>query len=320
MSRLRRAVGVGALLCIATTFPSAADEYRIGTDDVVSITVWERPDLTRQVVVRASGQISFPPVGEVQAAGETLTSLSRILEQRLYDFLRRPTQVTVEMVSFLSQRVTVAGAVTNPGRLSYEKIPGLVEVLGSAGGLSPGADLSRIQIIRTEGDRQIVTNVDLAQGILQGELSNIPGLRPGDVIFVPSTAVEAAGGMTPAYVTGDVVRSGPVSIGSGMDLLKVLSLVGGTLPTADLGRVQVVGSQPGGEPFVAEVDVNHFLETGRTNFLVRPGDAVRVPSRSRTLAGAWTVARDVLGVSRDVLNLILISDVLKDNSNSSTGN
>jgi polysaccharide export outer membrane protein len=309
------AAGVAGLACILLARASTAQEYRLGPDDVVSITVWERADLTRQVSVRAGGQITFPPVGEVQAAGETTASLARTLEQRLYDFLRRPTQVTVEMVSFLSQRVTIAGAVTTPGRLSFEKIPGLLEVLGSAGGLSSGADLARIQIIRTEGARQTATTVDLAAAMARGDLSDIPALRPGDMVFVPSTAAEATGGTSPAYVLGDVGRAGPVSVGAGLDLLKVLSLAGGTLPTANLGKVQVVGAQPGGEPFVAEVDLDRFLERGTTDFLVRPGDTVRVPSRSRTLLGVWTVTRDVLAVSSTVLNLFLISDVLDENRN-----
>jgi protein involved in polysaccharide export with SLBB domain len=120
---------------------------------------------------------------------------------------------------------------------------------------------------------------------------------------------ERRGGAGPAYVLGHVARPGAVPVGSGLDLAKVLSLAGGTLPTARLTKVQVIGSQPGGEPFVAEVDLERLFDTGNANFLVRPGDTVRVPSRKTTLAGAWGVTRDVLGVSRDVLNLILISDV-----------
>lgn len=307
-----RKIGSGVLLLLLATAGQAADEYRIGADDVLTITVWERPDLTRQVAVRAGGQITFPPIGEVNASGETTASLARLLEQRLYDFLRRPTQVTVEVASFYSQRVTVAGAVTNPGRLSFERIPGLVEVLGAAGGLSPGGDLGRIQILRTEGGRQTAVTVDLAQAMARGDLSNLPALQAGDVVFVPSIGGEA-GGAGPAFVLGHVARPGAVPVGSGLDLAKVLSLAGGTLPTGRLDKVQVIGSQPGGEPFVAEVDLERLFETGDANFLVRPGDTIRVPPRRATLAAAWSVTRDVLGVSRDVLNLILISDVLKEN-------
>jgi polysaccharide biosynthesis/export protein len=291
----------------------AAEEYVLNPEDVISISVWNRPDLSRTGPIRSGGEITFPPLGDIQAAGQTTASLSRMLETSLTDILRAPAQVTVEVVAFNSRRVTVSGAVTSPGRFSFETIPSLVDVLGAAGGLGAGADLSRVQVFRKKGDRQTAQSVDLTRALQSGDFTGLPVLEPGDVVYVPTVA-GPGGSESPnaIYVTGDVSRPGPYGIGDGLDLLKVLSVAGGTLPTADLSAVQVVGKDAAGRSFVVVVDLQRYLDRGQANFTVQPGDAVRVPSRSHARLGiAWIAAREALGLSRDVLNLFLIKDVLK---------
>ncbi len=291
----------------------AAEEYVLNPEDVISISVWNRPDLSRTGPIRSGGEITFPPLGDIRAAGQTTASLSRMLETSLTDILRAPAQVTVEVVAFNSRRVTVSGAVTSPGRFSFETIPSLVDVLGAAGGLGAGADLSRVQVFRKKGDRQTAQSVDLTRALQSGDFAGLPTLEPGDVVYVPTVA-GPGGSESPnaIYVTGDVSRPGPYGIGDGLDLLKVLSVAGGTLPTADLSAVQVVGKDAAGRSFVVVVDLQRYLDRGQANFTVQPGDAVRVPSRSHARLGmAWIAAREALGLSRDVLNLFLIKDVLK---------
>lgn len=308
-----RVIGVAVMFILvsAAVTALAADEYLLGPEDVLSVSVWERPDLTRSVTVRAGGTVTFPPLGEVPAAGGTTAELARTLEDRLTEFLRRPTQVTVQVTEFLSQRVTVSGAVSAPGRYGFEQIPGLVEILGVAGGLGPQADLGRVQILRTQAGRRSTMSVDLAAAISTGNLETLPELQSNDVIFVSSVDAEVGISSTAAYVGGEVARPGPYSVGSGLDLFKLLTLSGGTTPTADISRVQVISRDSSGKSFVATIDLNRFIESGEMNFMIRPGDAVRVPSsETRPYRTAWLVAREVLGVSRDVLNLFLISDVL----------
>jgi polysaccharide export outer membrane protein len=309
-----RIVVVGLLLLVSSVATSkGSNEYRLGAEDVVSVAVWERPDLSRTVTVRAGGQITFPPLGDIQAAGETASSLARKLERRLDEFLRRPTQVTVEVIEFNSQRITVSGAVAAPGRLSYEKIPGIVEILGAAGGLGPEADLSRVQVFRTRGVQKTTVTVNLAAALASGDLSGLPELQAQDVVFVPAVAGEVGQATSGVYVSGEVAQPGVYGVGTGFDLLKVLSLAGGTLPTADLGAVQIVSQDLNGGSFVVEVDLERYLDHGVADFVVRPGDAVRVPSYHKSVAGvAWLVTLQVLGASRDILNLFLISDVLNE--------
>ena len=296
-----------------TRLTLAADEYVLGAEDVLNISVWERSDLTRTVTVHVGGTITFPPLGQVPAAGKTAAELARHLEERLTEFLRRPTQVTIEVTAFLSQQVTVSGAVAAPGRFAFERIPGLIEVLGAAGGLGPQADLGRVQIFRSEGKQRTTVTVDLLRAMKTGDFEGLPELRANDVVFVPSTMTELGAGTDAAYVVGEVARPGAYSVGTGLDLLKLLSLSGGTPRTADISRVRIVTQDPAGKSLVAEVDLEEFLASGQTGFLVRPGDAVHVPSVESTIPRtAWIAAREFLAASRDVLNLLLIQDVIKD--------
>jgi polysaccharide biosynthesis/export protein len=293
----------------------AAEEYILNPEDVISISVWNRPDLSRTGAIRGGGEITFPPLGDVRAAGVSAASLGRTIEEQLTEILRTPTQVTVEVVAYNSRRVTVSGAVTSPGRFSFETIPSIVDVLGAAGGLGAGADLSRVQVFRREGERQSAQTVDLTSALQSGDFSALPALAPGDVVYVPTVA-GPGGTESPnsVYISGDVARPGAYGIGSGLDLLKVVSLAGGTLPTADLGGVQIVGKDAAGKSFVVLVDLQRYLDRGDANFVVQPGDAVRVPSRTHAKLGmGWVAAREALGLSRDVLNLFLIKDVLRNN-------
>lgn len=307
------------LICLSATLgltAHAEGEYLIGPGDGLNVSVWERPELTRNVVVRQSGAITYPPLGDVPAAGVTSADLARDLEQRLNDFLRRPTQVTVEVVAYNSQYVTVVGAVGAPGRYSFERLPGMLEVLGGAGGAAPGADISGVQVYRNEGGVQRSIPVNLATAMQEGKLESVPTLKAGDVIYVPGTSMENAGGANVAYVIGDVARPGAYSVGSGMDLLKVLSLAGGTLAGARLSGVEVIARPAeGSTAFVATVDMKRYLEGTQPEFIVRPGDVVRVPTKQRSVAGdVFSTTVGLASLTQSILNSLLISGLIQINN------
>lgn len=291
-----------------------ASEYVVGAEDVLSLTVWEHPELSRTVAVQADGTITLPPIGAVPAAGKTTSTLARDLEGRYYSVLRITTQVTVSVIAFNSQKVFLAGQVATPGRFSFEVMPNLVDFLGMTGGLGAGADLSRVRILRkgAVGQGTETVNIDLTKAVQEGDMSGVPSLQSGDVVFVPGVlAGSAMGGENVIYVLGEVVRPGPYSATPGLDLARVLSLAGGVTPMGDMGKVEVLsgGGKEGG--FRVRIDLNKEIEAGRGGVDLRAGDMVVVSSRQSGAAGqAWGLFRETLGVSRDVLNLFLIKDVL----------
>ena len=315
------AVALLLLLMVQAGSVRAAEEYVLGPEDVISVNVWENPNLSRTVVVRAGGSITFPPLGDIPAAGKTSAVLARDLEREIYNSLRKTSQVTITVVVYNSQRVYVSGQVAVQGRHSFEELPDLMGLLAEAGGLSPTADLSNVRIVRTEGEQKRTINVDLSQAVTSGELGGLPRLQTNDLIIVPANAAAAGGtigggvGTGTIYVMGLVGRQGPIGASNGLTLFQALALAGGLAPTADLRAVEVLSSDPRGGSYLMRVDLEREILSGNPGPMVRPGDSIRVLERDpNAMELATSVLRGTLDASRDFLNLILIRDVVVDGS------
>ena len=298
----------------------ADEEYVVGPDDVLAVSVWDSPNLSRTVVVRANGTISLPPLGDVMAAGKTTTVLARDIEREIYNNLRRTSQVTITVVAFNAQKVYLAGEVAIPGRHSFEKLPDLMDLLAQAGGLGPTADLGAVRIVRREGDSQRTLDANISRAVESGNLSNLPRLQSGDLIIVPSTIGAGGGGAAvgsaSAFVLGQVGRPGPLGVTAGMTLVQALAVAGGLAPDADWRNVEVIASDPVGGTYLVRVDLEREIQSGRGGPEIRPGDSIRVPVRDPNLAQvALGALRGTLEASRDVLNLLLVRDVLTNDNN-----
>lgn len=313
---------LGALLAIVllgagSGYSRAAEGYLIGAEDVLSLTVWEHPELSRTVVVRADGTITIPPLGDIPAAGKATAELARTLEARIYSTLRITTQATVAVVAFNSRKIFLSGQVATPGRYGFEEVPGLVDLLGSAGGLNAAADLSAVRVLRRKpsGGSETLT-VDLSSAVQTGDLSAVPKLESGDVVYVPAAATGGAGqvvGGGGIYVMGEVLRPGAYSPVPGMSLMQLLAVAGGLTPRADLSQVMILGTDPAGGPFRVRVDLRREMQTGGRGPELRLGDTVIVNAFQPSPASvAWSVMRESLGISRDVVNLVLIRDSIRN--------
>src|SRR5271155_5091454 len=100
--------------------PAPDPNYVIGAQDVLDVSVWKEPELTRSVPVRPDGKISMPLLNDVQAAGLTPSQLAAQITQSLKKFLADP-QVTVIVSTINSQRVYIMGEVNRPG--AYPLLP-----------------------------------------------------------------------------------------------------------------------------------------------------------------------------------------------------
>lgn len=291
-----------------------AEEYVVGPEDVLSISVWDAPDISRTVAVRVNGTISLPPLGDVMAAGKTTAVLARDLEREIYNNLRRTSQVTVSVVAFNSQRVYLAGEVAVPGRHSFERIPDLMDLLAQAGGLGPTADLGGVRIIRREGEVQKSLDANISLAVESGNLGSLPRLQSGDLVLVPSSVAARGGvnaGSGAAYVLGEVGAPGPLGVTTGMTLVQALAVAGGLAPTADWHNVEILATDPAGGTYLLRVDLEREIQSGRGGPEIRPGDSIRVPPRDPNVGQlAVGVLRGTLEASRDVLNLLLVRDVL----------
>jgi polysaccharide export outer membrane protein len=126
-------------------------DYVIGLEDLLSITVWRESELSRSVPVRPDGKISFPLIGQLQAAGQTPLQLQKTLTALLDPYIASP-EVSVIVQEARSQRINVVGEVNRPGSYSLTKPMTVLDALALAGGFRDFAKSNKIVILRTDPD------------------------------------------------------------------------------------------------------------------------------------------------------------------------
>jgi polysaccharide export outer membrane protein len=162
---------------------SASADYLIGVEDVLSVSVWKEPDLSKNVNVRPDGKITVPLVGDLQAAGKTPAQLSTSIGEGLARYVNQPiVTVTVEQIN--SFKVYMIGEVGKQGELALKRRMRLLQAIAMAGGLSPYAS-KNIVVVRDEGGREVRTEIDYRK-LVSGERPELNiYLKPGDTIIVP---------------------------------------------------------------------------------------------------------------------------------------
>jgi polysaccharide export outer membrane protein len=158
--------------------------YVIGPQDVLDISVWKEPELTRGVAVRPDGKISMPLLNDVQAAGRTPLQLAADITAGLKKFVTDP-QVTVIVSTINSQRVFILGEVNRAG--AYPLLPNMtvLQALSSAGGTTIYANLKKIYLLRMEDGKQVKHPFNY-KDVLAGKAADQNILvKAGDTIVVP---------------------------------------------------------------------------------------------------------------------------------------
>ncbi len=162
----------------------AQETYQLGPEDAIEISVWKEPDLTKQLVVRPDGKISYPLVGEIQAAGITVKQLQDEISKRLTKFVT-DANVTVILLKTQYYKIFVTGKVNKPGDFILGRPTDVMQAISMAGGLTPFASPKSIVVLRrVEGKDEIYpfNYNDVSQGKL---LEQNRTLLPGDVVVVP---------------------------------------------------------------------------------------------------------------------------------------
>ncbi len=166
-----------------TKEPEAVPDFIIGVEDRLAISVWKEADLSRTVGVRPDGKISFPLVGDVQAAGRTSKELDVEMTTALSRFIKEPV-VTVLVEEINHFKVFVLGEVHTQGQLVLRQPTRLLQALALAGGLTQYADKSNLVVVREEDGRETRMRVDYKK-LVGGERPELNYfLKPGDTIIV----------------------------------------------------------------------------------------------------------------------------------------
>ena len=157
-------------------------DYKIGSNDLLDIKVFQAPELSQPVRVDPRGNISLPLIGTLRVEGLSQGQLEKQLAQKLGATYLKDPQVTVFIQEFTSQRVTVEGAVKTAGVFPIKGDMTLVRAIALSGGLDSLADPSKTVLFRKQGNSLKAYNLDL-NAIRDGKMRD-PYLRNDDRIIV----------------------------------------------------------------------------------------------------------------------------------------
>lgn len=163
----------------------ASEEFVIGIGDVLAISVWKEPDLSRVVPVRSDGRLTLPLIGEIQARGQTAKQLEKDLGNRLKEFVSDP-EVTVIVQEIRSKNFNILGQVQRPGTFPLTHPVTVLDAIALAGGFRDFAKTKSIYVLRQKTDG---TSVRLPFNYKEAIKGNSPAqnirLESGDTLFVP---------------------------------------------------------------------------------------------------------------------------------------
>ncbi|WP_306855461.1 polysaccharide biosynthesis/export family protein [Cupriavidus necator] len=270
--------------------------YVIGAGDIISVVVWDHPELVFPTqtysigagfevpastggsnmpgyVVSPNGDIQFPYAGVMKVAGKTANQVRDEMARVLSRVVRNP-QMTVRVLGFRSQRVYVDGEVRTPGMLAIDDAPmTLVEALNRAGGvLNNTGDNSRVRV--TRGERSWYVNIPamLAKGVDPSRIL----LRSGDIVRVEQREDSKI------FVTGEVVRPASLLMRNGrMTLNEALGDAGGVNPnSANAEHIYVIRKMNNDAPKVYHLDGSSPVALAiAEGFELEPKDVVYVDAR-----------------------------------------
>lgn len=154
----------------------------IGPLDTIQVDVFNVPDLSREMQVDASGRISMPLVGTIDANGKTAAELSDAIEGALRGRYVRNPEVTINIKNSVSQVVTIDGQVVEPGLYPVTNQMTLMRAIASAKGLAEFARADDVVILRKVNDQNMAGLYNIS-AIRRGVYED-PPLYANDVVVV----------------------------------------------------------------------------------------------------------------------------------------
>jgi polysaccharide export outer membrane protein len=304
-----------SLLALLGAENAWGEEYVIGTDDVISVTFWQQPDLNSRVKVKEGGTISLPIIGEVKAEGLSQKELSSSILEKMSLYNASISQVTVAVEEYNHRKIYVQGEVRFPGGFGFETIPDLWGAIREAGGPTEFADLSSVSIIRG-GLEPKVLKVDLKTKLEAGSLTGLPELKPKDTIWIPRSSLSTPSGQRlPVSVKrgklysiwGEVHSPGAYPFEAQIDLVEAISFAGGPTSSADLKKVKILrkGNPQG---LLQRVDLRHSVERGNPSpvFILSEDTIIIPPKNPGALSKMWRFTREIIPLAGAAASVYLL--------------
>ena len=233
--------------------------YRLGVGDVLSIIVWDHPELTipegsfrsaqdSGTVVGQDGTIFFPYAGRIKVVGKTLREVQESLSRRLSKYIEN-VQLDIRIAAYRSQRVYINGEVKVPGVQNIDDIrPTILEMVNRAGGFNPEANEN--EVILTRGTKTY--EINLRELYEKGSSKNNIELIAGDIVHIPNSL------KSKVFVLGEVLKPGGYLLNKGKKTLAdaLSDASGANQLTADTGQIYVMRNGAEGEPQIYHLDAS----------------------------------------------------------------
>jgi polysaccharide biosynthesis/export protein len=264
-------------------------DYHMGPGDLLEIKVFGVDKFDQQVRVSASGAITFPYIGKVQAAGLTGAELERKLATLMVENkLILDPQVLVFVKEYQSQPVFVMGAVRSPGQYMVTRALNLIDALALAGGINQDKAENYLIVQRRGSQAEVKKEkIDLKELLESAnEKANID-IIGGDVIQVPERMIKAF------YVIGEVLRPGVYQLPKDKDRLtmtQALGLAGGPQKTAKLKAGLLVRYEADGARKEITMNWDDILKGRKPDLPVQADDVIFIPG-----SNAKTIGYGLLG-------------------------
>jgi polysaccharide export outer membrane protein len=248
---------------------TVAHALQISGGDLLDVSVFDTPELSAKLRVNEHGAITLPLGGTVSVSGLTAEQAGLAIEERLRsNAILKDPHVSVTVLEYSTQGVTVLGEVKNPGVYPLLGTHGLLDLISAAGGVTPNAGKAVTVSHRNDSSHPVVVDVDSRPGSMAA--ANVD-IRPGDTIMVSRSGI--------VYVLGDVGKPGGFLVGNNdrLTVLQAIALAQGANRTAALNRAKLIRMDDGRRQEVP-VPLQKILSAKTSDQPLADGDILFVPS------------------------------------------
>ena len=270
-----------------------APPIRIGSGDLVELTMYENPDLSGRFRVDEKGDVTIPLIGTVHVEGDTAEEAASFIEKSFVEAqILQPAEshATVFLSEYATQGITVNGEVKSPGVYPALGVRMLNDVISAAGGVMPTAAAKAI--ITHKGDSENPITVDYIPVSLKPVIPKVQ-IFPGDTVMVPRAGL--------VYVVGNVARPGAYVLDGRQTLTveEVMGLAGGSGRAASLKRAQLVRTLDDGRKEAITVPVNLIYRGKAPDVALKDGDILYVPTSTGMLVTEQAIT-SALGIGTSI--------------------
>src|SRR5579863_8460400 len=163
--------------------------YRLRPSDVVEVSFTVAPEFNQTLTVQPDGYVMLKDAGPIEAQGRNLEEFSLAVQKAYRGYLHDP-QVAVALKEFEHPYFIVGGELGHPGKYELRTDTSILEAVQIAGGFTHEAKHSQVVLFRHVNDNLVEAHVfDIKKMLKEKSLSEVPRLRPGDMVFVPQNTI-----------------------------------------------------------------------------------------------------------------------------------